>query len=573
MDGKILCVTLLIVVVFLVHLSIRLRSRAIALQRSAKLAHVITDISMRFIGARLENIDKEIDRAVADLAACIGSDRAYFVMSGSTPRLHLWHRSSLPPPPGWPVAAVELATQVKTFADGAIHVPHVGRMPVGERRTRCLEWGLGGWACARISGKDETRLVLGFDAVGNNCMIRTHEELSLLQTALDCIARAVERHETETARARLEERLQKARRMEKLGIFANGLAHSFNNILGGILGHSEMMEERAELDNRSMCSLAAIRRGAECARDLVDQMVAFASGHGVHRQPLKVSALIAETASLLGASLPENIEFIIREAPVATIVLGENASLQQVIIDLFDNAVHAIRDGGRIEIAAELRDVPDTLALSHDELRPGQYVCITVTDTGDGMDEATQGRIFQPFFASRSSTNSLGLATAREIISDHGGAVHVQSEPNKGSRFEIWLPEAPSMSASHDVTVPKTVILVASDRERVRCDEEMLAALGYEPIGFTNPDAALAACRADSNRFDMAVVGHFESTARSLEFATVLHASVPRLPIVLASLAVIGLSSDKLMTAGISSVVSWPIIPREIAAALVQSTV
>ncbi|WP_176731342.1 ATP-binding protein [Bradyrhizobium elkanii] len=574
--GKILYATSLIVVALLVRLVIRLRSRINALQRSATLAHVIAGISLRFINAQLQNIDKEIDRAVTDLAACIGSDRAYFVMSGPAPRLHLWHKSSLPPPRGWPVAAVALAAQLKTFFDGVIHIPRVSRMPVGEKRNRCLELGLGGWACATISGKDGARLVLGFDAVGSTSLVRTHEELALLQTALDSIVKVVERHETETERARLENCLQRARRMEKIGIFTNGVAHSFNNVLGGILGHSEMIEERAELDSRSARNLAAIRCGAERARDLVDQMLTFAPGRDVHRQPLRVSALISETASLLGVSLPEKIELVVRQPTVAAIVSGEHALLQQIMLDLCDCAARAMHDGGRIEIATELHYVADTLALSHDELSSGQYVCITVTDTGNGMDETTRERIFEPFFTTGSSANCLGLATVREIIHDHGGAVHVQSESNKGSRFEIWLPKALSISDSHTSAFPngrdKTVLLVAPDRERVRRDEEVLATLGYEPIGFTNPDAALAACRADSSRFDMAVVGHFESTARSLEFAAALHASVPRLPIVLASLAVIRLSADTLMAAGVSDVVGWPIIAKEIATALVQSS-
>lgn len=570
--------TSLILVAFLVHLGIRLKSRANALRRRAAFEHVIAGISMRFINARPQHIDSEIDRAVTDLAACIGSDRAYLVMSGPAPRLHLWHRPESPPPPGWPAGALELAMQTGTDADGVVHVPRVSRMPIGESKARCLELGLGGWCCATNISKDGARVALGFDGVGRACGIKPHEELGLVRMALDTILQAVERHAIENERARLETRLRQARRMEKIGTVTSGIAHNFNNILGGILGHSEVMEEHGGSDMRFAHNLAAIRRGAERARDLVDQILAFGRRRDARRKPLSVGALIAETASLLGASLPRGIDLVIRQPPVAAIVSGDNAPLQQVILNLCNNAAHAMPDGGRIEIATELHEVSEPITLGHDEIRPGYYVCIIVADTGKGMDEATLARIFEPFFTTRSSGNGLGLATVREIVQEHGGTVIVQSKLNEGSRFEIWLPRATTEPASKcgDAPFPsgtgETVMLVADDAERVLRDEEMLAALGYEPVGFPNANAALAACRADADRFDMAVVGHFGLTAHSLELAAALHATAPRLPIVLASKAALEIGADALVTAGISDVVRWPIVAEEIAIALAHSS-
>ncbi|HLG81873.1 MAG TPA: two-component system VirA-like sensor kinase [Bradyrhizobium sp.] len=574
---RLLYATSLIMVAFLLQLGVRLKSRANALQRRAALEHVIAGISMRFINARPEDIDTEIDRAVTELAACVGSDRAYFVMSGPVPRLHLWHRPPFPPPPGWPAGVVELAIQMRTGSDGVVHVPRVSRMAAGPSKSRCLELGLGGWACATNISKDGSHVVLGFDAVGRSCRIKTRGELALARMALDSILQAVERRAIEKERARLETRLWQARRMEKIGTFTSGIAHNFNNILGGILGHSEVVEEHAGSDTRFAHNLAAIRRGAERARDLVDQMLAFGRRRDSRRKPLSVGALIAEAASLLGASLPRGIELVIRQPPIATIVSGERTPLQQVILNLCNNAVHAMQDHGRIEITTELHDVSEPLALSHDEIAPGHYVCITVTDTGKGMDAATMRRIFEPFFTTRSSGNGLGLATVREIVHEHGGAVNVQSKLDEGSRFEIWLPKATAGPNSERGTAAflsgqgETVMLASHDAERVLRDEEMLAALGYEPVGFSNADAALAACRADPKRFDVAVIGHSGLTAWSLELAAALHAIAPRLPIVLASTAAIELGADTLVRAGISDVVRWPIVAEEIAMALAHS--
>src|SRR6202790_3398004 len=200
--------TSLLLVGFLVYLGLRLRTRANALQRRAAFEHVLAGISMRFINAPSQNIDAEIVRALADMVNCIGSDRAYFVLSGPTPRLHVWCRAGMSFSPGWPEAAPVLAARFgPPAADGIVHVPRVSRMPPGENKDACVALGIGGWACVTNVDKDGTRVALGFDAMGRPCRI---SELSLLRMALDTIVYAVERHTMEKERARLEARLQQA---------------------------------------------------------------------------------------------------------------------------------------------------------------------------------------------------------------------------------------------------------------------------------------------------------------------------------------------------------------------------
>jgi hypothetical protein len=339
------------------------------------------------------------------------------------------------------------------------------------------------------------------------------------------------------------------------------------------------MEEHAPPDTRIVRNLAAIRRGAERARDLVSEMMAFGRRRDARRRPLSVGALIAETASLLDVSLPPGIEIVIRQPPVATIVRGENAQLQQVILNLCNNAAHAIEDSGRIEVATELHEVTTSRLLSHDAIQPGQYVCITVIDDGRGMDEATLARIFEPFFTTRYCGNGLGLATVREIVHEHGGTVNVQSRPGEGSRFEVWLPRATAepVSEPDGAALPtgngETIMLVAEDGERVLRDEEMVAALGYEPVGFATTDTALVACRSAPDRFDVAIVGDLSAAARALELAAALHAIAPKLPIVLATRAAIEIGADTLVSAGIADVVRWPLVAEEVAMALAHSVV
>jgi signal transduction histidine kinase len=567
----------LLLVVFLVYLGVQLKARAKALQRRAAFEHVIAGISMRFLNAQPQHLDAEIERALAEMVRCIGSDRAHFVLSGPETRLHTWHKPGFAPPPGWPESALGVAVRSGLTTDGIIHIPRVHRMPRGECRKELLAAGLGGWACAVNVDKDGSAVILAFEAVGRPCRINSLGELSLLRMALDTIVYAVGRHAMETERARLETRLQQARRMEKIGTLTSGIAHNFNNILGGILGHAEVMEEHLGPDARLGRNLGAIRRGAERARDLVDQILVFGQRRDVRRRPLSASALVTETASLLIVSLPPSIELAVQESQVVALVSGESAQLQQVILNLCNNAAQAMEHGGRIEIATGLRDVTGMRSLTHDELHPGRYVCIVVTDSGHGMDQATLARIFEPFFTTRASGNGLGLATVREIVREHGGAINVQSSPGHGSRFEVWLPCMESSAPIPAMTAPmvqvgngETVMVVTSDGVRLLRDEETLAALGFEPVGFDAAGAALAACRARPDRFDALVVGHFGSTMSSLEIAAALHEVAPHLPIVLATKSSEEIGADRLVGTGIADVVHWPIIAAEIAAALNQ---
>jgi hypothetical protein len=192
------------------------------------------------------------------------------------------------------------------------------------------------------------------------------------------------------------------------------------------------------------------------------------------------------------------------------------------------------------------------------------------------MDKATLARIFDPFFTTRPEGNGLGLATVREIVQIHDGAMNVQSAIGAGSRFDIWLPSA---SSNEPITVRpelhtvgrgigETVLVLEADRSRLLRHEEILAALGYEPVGFTEPVEAAAACRAEPRRFDAALVCHQPGTASALDSAAALHDVVPSLPIILATFSARTLGAPSLASSGVSELISYPVTSSELAAAL-----
>jgi signal transduction histidine kinase len=565
----------LLLLAALMYLGLQLRARAMALQRRAAFEHLIAGISMRFINVQPQHIDAEIERALAGMARCLGSDRAYFVMGGARPRLHLWCKAGTSFPPGWPQRAPALAARFAPVVDGIIHVPRVNRMPIGENKDACMAFGLGGWACVTQVEKGGTGVTLGFDSIGRPCSVTAPGELSLLRMALDTIVSAVGRHSNEQERARLETRLQQARRMETVGTFSSGIAHNFNNILGGILGHAEMMEEYLSSDARPRRNLDAIRRGAERARDLVDQILTFGRRREGRREPICLKTLVAEAKALLAASLPSHAAISVSETSETTMVLAEPAQLQQVILNICNNAAQAMDKPGVIEVEIGVREGTDALPVGQTGIGLGRFVIVSISDPGRGMDQATLERIFEPFFTTRPDGNGLGLATVRDIVREHDGAVEVRSTPGAGTRFDIWLPSisfhepncvqlAPGMGGRG---IGETVLVLEADRGRLLRYEEILAALGYEPVGFTGLHEAAQALAVQA-RFDAALVCHQPGATVALDFATALRDLAPDLPIILATPSARDLDAPLLAASGVSEVVHHPLTSAELAGAL-----
>ncbi len=559
----------------LVQFGLRLRARAITLRRRAALEHVIAGISTRLIDARPDELEAHIERALAELAELVAADRAYLAMPGTPPRIYRWCSHGASFPPGWPDQAPALAARLGATTQGITHIRNLDRLPRGADKDTLIASGLRGWVCVSKLYEGGTA-ILGFDLLRPGIGTQS-AELGLLRMALDGVANAISREHLERERSRLEANLQRARRMETVGALASGIAHNFNNIVGAILGYTETAEGQLGSDSRPARSLTEIRRAGERARDLVDQILAFGRRSQADRRPVSLKELLAETRSLLGASLPSQIDLTIREVPEAAVIQGNPGQVQQIILNLCNNAAQAMDQPGRIEIETEVREIAEARTLAHGDLAPGRYVRITVSDSGRGMDETTMRRIFEPFFTTRFDGNGLGLATVREIVREHGGAIDISSTPGVGSCFEVWLPcsaMVPAAPGTRPHTLPlgrgETVLMVDAAGERLLADEEMLAAIGYEPVGFRRAVEALAACRARPERFDALVVGHFGTADSMLDLAAALHVIVPDVPILVAAASADDIRTEALVAAGISEVVHRPLISAEIASALAR---
>lgn len=571
--------TSLLLLALLVQLGMQLRQRALALRRRAALEHLIAGISTRFINSRAQEMDSQIELALADLAQFIHADRAYFVVEGSPGHLYKWCRPGVLFPPQWPEGAVALTREVSTDARGVIEFRDIAAVSYALVRETLSNAGVSTWLCVPSNAGEALAGLLAFDSVGPHEIIRSRE-LSLLRMALDAMSNAIDRRHLEHDRERLETNLQHARRMETIGALASGIAHNFNNIVGAILGFTESAQLQLQSGARAGGSLNEIRRAGERARDLVDQILTFGRRRTVRRTRISVHEWIEEARLLLVATLPPHVRLVVRERVAEIWICGELTSLQQVILNLCNNAAQAMDSAGTIEIATGVFEARQENATEVVELPRGQYLQVSVTDPGRGMDEATLERIFEPFFTTRSEGNGLGLALVREIILEHGGTVRVRSAPGKGTQVNLWIPtlSAAALYAAETDTFEsidrgrgETILVVESNRERLLRHEEILAALGYEPAGFLDADEAEAACIAEPTRFDAAIYSsRLHDGATVLAQAAKLGARMPKLPILLASTSPGQFLAPVLADAGIAEVIRQPLNSAEIATALAR---
>jgi signal transduction histidine kinase len=571
--GLMLYVTSLALLAVLVYLGMQLRERALLIRRRAAFEHVIASISTGFINLQPHEIGLPVERALERLAGCVGADRAYFLVAGAPLQIYRWSRDNVTFPPGWPEQVFDLVSRFDPGNEGIIHIPKVRPSHSYDTAHLLANLGILGWLCVTGAYRDNGRLVLGFDAVQATTLTQ-HGEFALFRMAFDVIANLIGRASVEQDVARLEANLQHARRMETVGALASGVAHNFNNIIGAILGRAEMADTEARSGRTSVSHLDEIRHAGARAQQLVRQLLDFGQRRG-KREPVRIDTLVGETKSLLAASLPPQVNIAVQKTS-EPIVIAEAARLQQVILNICSNAVQAMDEPGTIDIRIESPNIEGPLRVRGTKIGPGRYAVVSISDSGRGMDEATLERIFEPFFTTRPEGNGLGLSTARETVLELGGAIDVRSAPGAGTRFDIWLPAkafnapipAPRGSRPVGLGQGQTVLVLQADPERLLRDEEIVAALGYEPLGFSGHAEAVAACRAAPERIDVLLVCQRNWTNSMLDVASQLHDIAPVKPIILATPSMRELEPPLLVVAGISELVHYPLVSSDLSSAL-----
>jgi PAS domain S-box-containing protein len=386
-----------------------------------------------------------------------------------------------------------------------------------------------------------------------------------------------ERKQAEAERARLEQRLRQAEKMEAVGRLAGGIAHDFNNILGGILGYAEMLAENAPPGSPLKRYADNVLTGANRASGLVEQILSYSRSQRGKRIPVDLGTIVAEALELVRGSLSPEIA-LAADLSRPLYVVGDETQLHQVTMNLCTNAVHAMAEGGSLRVSLEPVDVAAERALAHSTLRAGQYVRLTVADTGSGMDEATLERVFEPFFTTKEigKGTGLGLSLVYGIVTDSGGAIDVTSAPGRGSRFAIYLPRVDTPAAIEDPAAGpiqrgrgERVLVVDDEEALVAVTAEVLKHIGYEPVGCSDGAAALAAFEA--GRIDAVIADEVMPGLTGTELARALRRHRADLPIVLMSGYSGPMLTERALAAGITEVLKKPVQSRDIAAALARA--
>jgi PAS domain S-box-containing protein len=248
-----------------------------------------------------------------------------------------------------------------------------------------------------------------------------------------------------SAQLQLEERLNRVQKLEALGRLAGGIAHDFNNILVAIFSYTDLTDMDAEDPVQVRAHMDGLRAAAHRARDLVHQILTFSRQKGEEKLLTPIGPIVDEALRFLRSTLPSNIEVRSEISAGAPVVLGAPVQLHQVIMNLCVNAAHAMQKRGVLTVGLDRASVTPELLLRVPDLVPSRkYVCLTVRDTGKGMDAETLGRIFEPFFTTKPSGegSGLGLAVVHGIVKAHDGAIAVDSAPDRGTCFEVYLPAA-----------------------------------------------------------------------------------------------------------------------------------
>ncbi len=354
------------------------------------------------------------------------------------------------------------------------------------------------------------------------------------------------KHQSEIARRLLETQLFNAQKMETLGTLAGGIAHDFNNLLTGIIGYHELAADSVPEDHPARACLAESRTASLRARELVEQILTFGrQSSSESHEDADLRLVVEEARRFLRATLPATISINTVMPPNCGNVVADTTQIHQVLVNLGSNAAHAMRDkGGTLTLALEKAEIDAEKGAALGGLPAGSYVCLSATDTGHGMDEATMQRIFDPFFTTKSARegNGLGLAVVHGIVRAHRGAINVESQVGVGSSFHIYLPAAAEKRTRVEIDSSPApagmgeLVYVVDDEDIVlRSTMVTLERKGYRVASFGSAELCLAQLRQTNGVCQALITDQTMPGMQGTDLAAAARELIPGLPVVIMS--------------------------------------
>ena len=372
----------------------------------------------------------------------------------------------------------------------------------------------------------------------------------------------------------LEEQLRQSQKMEAIGTLAGGIAHDFNNILAAIIGFSEIVEEDLPDKSPDRIYMKRVLKAAFRGRDLVQQILTFARKTELERNPVSLSSITKETVQFLRASIPTTIEIILDITATSDTILATPVEVQQVLMNLLTNASLAMQEKGGISYVSIMDvDLEPGNPFLEPEMLPGEYVKLTVTDTGTGMTPDVMERMFDPFFTTRKVGHGtgLGLAVVYGIVKKLQGNITVESNPGVGSTFQVFFPRVRTDSQSETLAPEQSrgnrerVLFIDDDESLVEWGQVILERLGYEVTVMNDSTEAFEIFSVDPSRFDLVITDQTMPGMIGLRLAKELLKIRPDIPIILLTGHSDAVTPDSLEEAGIKEFLMKPLRKEQLA--------
>lgn len=336
---------------------------------------------------------------------------------------------------------------------------------------------------------------------------------------------------------RLQMQIEQAQRLESIGRLAGGIAHDFNNVLAGISGFAELAQMQLPEEHPAQPYLRQIRDAVARSSQMVSQLLAFARRRVIYPQPMSLNEHLQRVLGILQQILGEDIELNYYLDEQLGTVRADPAQIEQVLVNLVSNARQAMPRGGSLTIETQNVALDDAYVASHWQVKPGEYVLIAITDTGEGIAPEHLPHLFEPFYTTHEGGTGLGLATVHGIVSQAGGYIWVYSEPGKGTTFKIYLPrvhEAPQPLEKVPNEAPAQgdgarILLVEDNPDVLETTAALLRSLGYSVQTATMPSEAIAI--AQSHPIDLLITDVVLPQMRGSALAQTLQASHPKMKV------------------------------------------
>jgi two-component system, cell cycle sensor histidine kinase and response regulator CckA len=363
-----------------------------------------------------------------------------------------------------------------------------------------------------------------------------------------------------TRRYELETQLRQAQKMEAVGRLAGGVAHDFNNMLSVILANADLLGLDVAAGTSEPDCLREIRGAALRAADLTRQLLAFSRQQVLEPRVLSPNDVIGGVEKMLRRLISENITIVMALSPTVSRIKADPGQLEQVILNLAVNARDAMPAGGRLTFETADINLDEPYVATHPNVTAGPYVMLAVSDTGTGMDKATQARIFEPFFTTKEQGKGtgLGLATVYGIVKQSGGYIWAYSEPHRGSTFKIYLPSIgraidpaePSPRVAQPARGRETILFVEDDPSLRSAGAEILGRHGYTVLVAGSGDEAVARFRDNADAIDLVATDVVMPGLTGPETVERLRAAYPHVKVLFMS----GYTDATVMEHGVSTV-------------------